>query len=222
MNKILATCSLFKGVSPEKIAEIFDNIFFKVKKYDISEIIAYQDDEVEHLMIVLDGTARGEMVDFSGKTVIIEEIESPRPLAPGFIFGMKNKFPVNIVSQTKTTVIKIQKSEFVKMLQLNDKLLVNFMNNVSGRAQFLTQKIKFLSFNSIKGKMAFYILNLSKNTNSNYVTLPVSQSKLSDLFGVARPSLARAIREMHNDGVVKAEAKNIRILDKTRLLEYME
>ncbi len=221
MNKILATCPLFKGVSPEKIAEIFDNIFFKVKKYDTSEIIAYQDDEVEHLMIVLDGTARGEMVDFSGKTVIIEEIESPRPLAPGFIFGMKNRFPVNIVSQTKTTVIKIQKPEFVKMLQLNDKLLVNFMNNVSGRAQFLTQKIKFLSFNSIKGKMAFYILNLSKNTNSNYVTLPVSQSKLSDLFGVARPSLARAIREMHNDGVVEVKAKEVRIIDRDALVKLL-
>ncbi len=222
MYQILAKCTLFKGIKPEKIELIFKNIFFKEKDYESGDIIAYQDDEVEHLMIVLEGVARGEMVDFSGKTVIIEEIESPRQLAPAFIFGVKNNYPVNIVSQTKTKVLKIRKSEFVKMMQVNDKLLVNFMNNVSGRAQFLSQKLKFLSFHSIKGKLAYYILNLSQNMNSSLVTLPVSQAKLSELFGVARPSLARALRDMHNSGVIEVNAKEVKIVDKDALVELLK
>jgi CRP-like cAMP-binding protein len=222
MNNILSSCPLFRGILPDEIEIIFDGIFYQTKKYESGEIIAYQEDTVEHLMIVLVGIARGEMIDLGGKTVIIEEIESPRPLAPAFIFGHNNLYPVNIVSQTPTEVLKIPKQEFVKMMQKNDKLLVNFMNSVSGRAQFLSQKLKFLSFNSIKGKFAFYILNLAKNNNSNYITLPVSQSKLAELFGVTRPSLARAIRELHNDNVIRAEAKNIQIINTYELYELMK
>lgn len=222
MNGILSNCPLFRGIFPEEIEIIFDGIFYQIKKYESGEIIAYQDDKVEYLMIVLSGIARGEMIDLGGKTVIIEEIESPRPLAPAFIFGQNNLYPVNIVSQTPTEVLKVPKQEFVKMMQKNDKLLVNFMNSVSSRAQFLSQKLKFLSFNSIKGKFAFYILNLAKNNNSNYITLPVSQSKLAELFGVTRPSLARAIRELHNDNVIRAEAKNIQIINTYELYELMK
>ncbi|MDD4216071.1 MAG: helix-turn-helix domain-containing protein, partial [Bacteroidales bacterium] len=74
---------------------------------------------------------------------------------------------------------------------------------------------------SIKGKFAFYILNLAKNSNSNYVTLPFSQSKLAELFGVTRPSLSRAIRELHNDNIIRAEAKNIQIINTYELYELM-
>lgn len=222
MNKILTGCPLFKGIELQEIENVFEGIFSQTKIFREGEIIAYQDERVEHLMIVISGIARGEMVDFSGKTIVIEEIESPRPLAPAFIFGMNNKYPVNIVSQTETTVLKIPKPEFVKMMQKSDKLLINFMNNVSGRAQFLSQKLKFLSFHSIKGKFAYYILNLAKNNNTNYVTLPASQAKLAELFGVTRPALARAIREMHNDRLIRADAKNIQILNTFELYELMK
>lgn len=222
MNKILTGCPLFKGIELQEIENVFEGIFSQTKIFHEGEIIAYQDERVEHLMIVISGIARGEMVDFSGKTIVIEEIESPRPLAPAFIFGMNNKYPVNIVSQTETTVLKIPKPEFVKMMQKSDKLLINFMNNVSGRAQFLSQKLKFLSFHSIKGKFAYYILNLAKNNNTNYVTLPASQAKLAELFGVTRPALARAIREMHNDRLIRADAKNIQILNTFELYELMK
>jgi CRP-like cAMP-binding protein len=86
----------------------------------------------------------------------------------------------------------------------------------------LSQKLKFLSFHSIKGKFAYYILNLAKNNNTNYITLPASQAKLAELFGVTRPALARAIREMHNDRLIRADAKNIQILNTFELYELMK
>jgi len=222
MNKLLTNCPLFKGLEAKEIDEIFNEIFSKVRIYNKGDIIAYQDEEVKNFMIVVEGTARGEMVDFSGKTVIIEEIVSPRSLAPAFMFGARNIYPVNIVSQTDTKILQIQKSEFIKMMQLNEKLLVNYLNNVSGRAQFLTQKLKFLSFNSIKGKLAYYILNLAKKGELKYVVLPVSKAKLAELFGVTRPSLGRALREMHNDGIIEVKAKDVKIVDKRALVELLK
>lgn len=222
MIETIAKCPLFNDISHVEIEKIVKETYHQVKSYRAGDVIAFQGDKVERLIIIYRGVARGEMVDFTGKTVVIEELPSPKPLAPAFIFGQKNVYPVNIISQTDAETIQIPKGEFVKMMQNNSKLLTNFMNNISGRAQFLTTKIKFLTFNTIKGKFAFYLLNHQKNEDTVVVELPSSQAKIAELFGVARPSLARAIREMHNDGVIKAEAKTIRILDKKALVDLMK
>jgi CRP-like cAMP-binding protein len=174
------------------------------------------------LKIIIEGTARGDMTNFNGKLITIEEIESVRMLAPAFLFGKNSKYPVTIVAATDVKILNIPKNEFVKMMHNSEKLMINFMNELSSRAQFLSQKIKFLSFHDIKAKFAYYILNLIKNKNTNTVRLPITQDKLAELFGVTRPSLARAIREMHNDRIINARAKEIEILDSYRLYDLIK
>jgi DNA-binding FadR family transcriptional regulator len=44
---------------------------------------------------------------------------------------------------------------------------------------------------------------------------------MADLFGVSRPALARAIREMHNEGIISAQAKHIQILNTYELYELV-
>jgi DNA-binding FadR family transcriptional regulator len=51
--------------------------------------------------------------------------------------------------------------------------------------------------------------------------MPMSQEELAEMFGVARPSLGRAIREMHNDGLINASAKYIQIINKKALVDLI-
>jgi CRP-like cAMP-binding protein len=87
---------------------------------------------------------------------------------------------------------------------------------ISGRSQFLSEKIKFLNFRTIKGKLAQYILQRDESA-SNRVRLDRTQNDLADFFGVARPSIARAIGEMEKDGLITAEGKNIVITNRQGL-----
>ena len=189
----------------------------QVKKYRKNDIIAYADDELISLLFVLEGSVKGEMVDFSGKTIKIEDIESPRPLAPAFLFGSNNKYPVNIVANNDVVILSIPRQSLIRLLQQNELVLSNFLDNISNRAQFLSNKIKFLSFQSIKGKIAHFILNEMQKTGSSDVHLPVTQSDLAELFGVARPSVGRAIKEMDREGLIRSKASNIKILNRDGL-----
>ncbi len=223
MFELLQKCNIFNNFrDAEEIEDVFKGIFYNLKSYSKGEILAYQDDEVNSLKIIIIGTARGEMTNFNGKVITIEEIESVRMLAPAFLFGKNSKYPVTIIAATDVKIIKIPKNEFVKMMFKSEKLMINFMNELSSRAQFLSQKIKFLSFHDIKAKFAYYILNLIKNKNTNIVRLPITQDKLAELFGVTRPSLARAVRELHNEGIINARAKEIEILDSYRLYDLIK
>jgi CRP-like cAMP-binding protein len=99
-----------------------------------------------------------------------------------------------------------------------DTLLVNFLDMISNRSQFLSEKIKFLNFKTIKGKLANYILQKA-GTDGMLVTLGMTQNDLADFFGVARPSVARALGNLEEEGYIEAKGKNIRILDKDGLAD---
>ena len=156
------------------------------------------------------------MIDYSGKTVKIEDIEAPRPLAAAFLFGKENKFPVTVTANKKAELLAIPVVEFLKLLQLNTRLLRNYLNSISTRAQFLSQKLNFLSFKTIKEKVAHFLLQQAGDLYHSF-ELKNTQQQLAELFGVTRPSLARVLGDMQNENLIKIEKKTVTLLDKERL-----
>ena len=71
------------------------------------------------------------MMDFAGKVITIEEILPPRPLAPAFLFGKQNRYPVNIVANGEVTILSVPRDDFLKMMQNNEQILRNFVDIVS-------------------------------------------------------------------------------------------
>jgi CRP-like cAMP-binding protein len=217
MFEILVKCPLFIGLNSDEIAVLLKTVHHQVKTFQKNELIAQSDEKINAQLIVVEGSVKGEMMDFTGKTIKIEDIESPRPLAPAFLFGQMNRFPVNIVANEKVSILFIPKTSFMQMMRLNENVLGNFLSIISNRAQFLSGKIKFLSFQSIKGKLAHYLLQQSKRDGSFDLVLEKSQNQLAELFGVTRPSLGRAIREMDKAKLIEARARKVKILDKQGL-----
>ena len=206
MYDILINCPIFTGLTKEELQAIFSEAYHFTKTYEVGEIAAFSGETVNFLMIVLEGSVKGEMVGFSGKVIKIDDIPAPRPLATAFIFGRQNKFPVNVMANEKTKLLFIPKYDFMKMLQNDFRILQNFLNVISGHSQMLANKLKFLSFKTIRGKIAQYILSLA-GPDKEIVELPLDRNGLAEQFGVARPSLSRAMGEMADEGIISVERK---------------
>ncbi len=214
--KLLSECPVFKGVTEEDSKQLFQQIHFQIKKFEKNDVIAIEGEPVKTLRIILNGSVRAEMIDYSGKTVKIDDIETPQPLASAFIFGKDNYYPVTVTANTAVLILVVPVTEFLKMLQLNRQILENYLNSISTRTQFLSQKIHFLSFKTIKEKMAHFLLQQTEKQKDT-IELKSTQQQLADLFGVARPSLARVFGEMQREGLIRIQKKQITILDKTAL-----
>lgn len=214
---LLSQAPLFKGISSIEISGILADIQYRTKKYYSGFMISQSGEPVRSLMIVTEGVVKGEMVDYSGRVIKIEDISAPGALAPAFLFGNKNRFPVNVISITDAELLIIEKDEFVKLLMTNSIILGNFLDMISNRSQFLSEKIKFLNFKTIKAKLAQYILHLAGNQKGP-LRLDRTQNDLADFFGVTRPSIARALSEMEEDGYFEAKGKIIKVLNKKGLI----
>jgi len=219
--EILCQSPIFRGISPEELTGLFAQIHFQVKTYRKNDLIVMGGDICDRLLIIQLGSVKAEMNDYSGKTIKIEDLSAPQPLATAFLFGKQNKFPVTVSATTDVEMVSIPKPEFVKLLQLNALILNNYLNTISTRAQFLSQKLKFLSFKTIKQKIAHYLLEKAGDRLQT-VEIQQSQGQLAEMFGVTRPSLARTLGEMCQEGLIETDRRCIKILDKNRMNQLLK
>lgn len=219
--KLLTQCPIFRGITENEAELLFKKIHFQIKSYSKDEIVVVAGEPVLNLNIILSGSVRGEMIEYSGKTIKIEDVEAPKPLATAFLFGQENKFPVTVTANNDAKILTIPVSEFLKLLQMNTQILKNYLNSISSRAQFLSQKLQFLSFKTIRGKVAHFLLQQAGD-KFHSVELKNTQQQLADLFGVTRPSLARIFGEMQKEGLIRISNKTVTLLDKIALNELIK
>lgn len=222
MTPALINNPLFRGITPEKLSANMEEIRFHTHSYKKGEILARQGDVCNRLMILTKGSVRGEMIDYSGRLIKVEDIAAPRALAPLFLFGEENRFPVEVTANELTEVIEIPKSSVLELFRKNEQFLENYMNLSANYARTLSDKLFFMSFKTIRQKIASYLLRLHKQQQQLQITLDRSQQELSDYFGVSRPSLARELSHMQDDGLITADRKQITILQKEQLVRLIQ
>jgi CRP-like cAMP-binding protein len=201
--------------SIENIIKSGDNI---IKNFEKKEPILFRTEPVDDLMVLIFGEVVTEMSDFNGKVMQVERIKSPSLLAPGFVFASKNISPVDIISDEKTTILYISKSQILKYCNENQDFLKSLLEVISKKVIFLSQKLYFNSMKSIKEKIIFYLMQLYNQQGKTYeIILPVSIEEMSHIFGVARPSLSREFLKLEECGIIKKEGNKILLLNKNEL-----
>lgn len=212
MFEVLKDSPLFRGLDTLEIDSLINNTLHQVKQFSNKEVLAYSGDRVEKAMILLEGKLRGEMIDFAGNSLKIEEIDPPQMVAAAFLYGPQSVFPVNLSVTLDGKMLVIYKKDFTQMLSADQRVLNNYLNIISGKAQFLSGKITFLSFKTIKEKITYFLLQNLKS-DSLVVMVNQSQTGLAEMLGVARPSLARTISEMETDQIIRWERNHVEILN---------
>lgn len=217
----LANSPLFRSVPAERIDQIFENLNIKESCFKKGETLALQDEPCNRLIILLSGSVKGEMADPSGKIIKVDDIYAPSPLAILFLFGRDNKFPVQAIAREDVTALVIPKQSVLKMLSMDEYLLKNYLDISADFASRLSKKLYFMSFRTIRQKIAMYVLELAKAAQKEIVEFDRTKSALSEYFGVSRQSLERELTNMQNDGLIATEKKTIIIKDKNKLVQLV-
>mgnify|MGYP001105862545 FL=1 len=212
MIEILKETVVFNGIDEKTIKNILEKNKYEIKKYSPNESIAFRGDEVRGLYIILKGTLTTEMLTEEGNVIKIEELVPSDVIASAFVFGKKNSFPVDLNAKDEAEILFIERKEFLKILFSKEKILENFLNEVSNKTQLLTSKI-WNSFNNktIKKKFCDYV---KKNQKNNLFSIQ-NLGALAEYFGVERPSLSRVLSDLVKDEKLERIGRNkYKILDK--------
>lgn len=216
MWKDLNKSIVFKGISNEEIENIFKEINYYIKTYVNEEFVAFRGDKVGSYMILLEGELIAEMQKINGKVVKIENLLPFADIAPAFVFGLDNHFPIDLYAVKNSKVLFIPKEELLKLLQKNSMILENILNSFSNRTQFLSKKLWF-SNKTIEEKLVTYILENLDKTEVWHIKKSITD--VANTFGVSRPSLSRVITGLVDEGILeRLENSSFKLLDRESLL----
>jgi CRP-like cAMP-binding protein len=205
----------------EELDDLFQKVNHQIRQFKSGELLAQAGEVVDKGLLLMQGRLQGEMVDFAGNSLKIEELEPPQMVAAAFLYGPQSKFPVFLSAKTDGKMLVIRKSEFTRMLSIEQRVMVNYINIVSGKAQFLSGKITFLSLKTIREKIAYYLLHRTTSATNNQIDIDQTQTSLADLFGVSRPSLTRTILEMEKQNVLTWSRDKVSISDMKKLNQIL-
>ncbi len=215
LPEILTKIPLFKGIPNNDLKNLLNKIRLNVKKYPKGATILIQGDPYKELYIAVNGTCYGEMIDFSGRVIKVEDLPSPCPLAPAVLFSDDNALPVSIIAKTGVECIVMTKHD-VLTASLSDKVfLENYLRLVSGKFTFISKKLSFLAFKTIREKLAHYLFSLPEK--NGIILIPDSLEGLSDLFGVSRPSLSRVLMQLEDEKIISRNNREVKVLDRDKL-----
>jgi CRP-like cAMP-binding protein len=110
----------------------------------------------------------------------------------------------------------IEKNVWLAEMMKNERLLTNFLKLNSNMTVFLSNKVQMMSIKSLKGKLSLYILENTTPQQPSFV-MKRTQTQLAEYFGVQRPSLARTIGEMIEEGLIVMQKKTLTVIDRKKL-----
>ncbi len=217
----LRKTALFYGMTLEDIEGKLSKRKYRIKKYKKGETVSFRGDEIDGLYINIKGELTTEMMKLSGETKKIGNLEEGEIIASAFIFGRKFEFPVDLVVTKDCEIFYISKEELMELMADDKKILKNFLDEISNKAQFLSEKL-WNTFNnkSINEKLINYIVSNEKNGEFSFKP---SLKDVANMFGVARPSLSRVIGEFLDEGILERLGRSrYRISDRELLEEKVE
>jgi CRP-like cAMP-binding protein len=210
-------CPLFRGISIEEHDAFLERNVNEVVNFDKGETVVRQGEVISSMYLLVKGVVRTQMITDDGNILEIELLEAEMPLAPAFIYASNNKYPVDVVTMEPCTFLKISKESWLKEMVNNEKLLINFLTLNSNMTVFLSQKIQMISLKSLRHKLSIFLLEKT-SPEKNYFILKRSRTQLAEYFGVQRPSLARTIKELEDEGILKIDGRLVTVIDRNRLI----
>ena len=221
MYAILKECPLFRGLTAAQIEDILaDKGKYALSEYRDGDLIAQRDTAYSGLMIIIKGKVHGKMTYASGRSADIEPIEAPQLIAPAFLFGGYNKLPIDVIADGDVTIMTLHRGYIFELMQANVLIMSNFIDIISNRANVWSKKIFFLSFRSLKEKVATYLL---EHTSEESGSVPVPDIReIAEYFDATRSALQTVLMELEKKHLIRSEASSIAVLNRKGLRDILK
>lgn len=225
---VLAHSSLFSQMSAGEIEQMVQALGGYTKEYLPTDIICSPNRPFERTGILLSGSLDVTHMSVLGRSAVMHQVRIGQAFG-----GQANLLEMSI---PHAEVVAAQKS---RILLFDMRLLFNvsritqvpidvrmtfFANLAHAQAQEclqLKRHIRVLAQRSVQGKIAYYLLALSEDTQSKVVTLPFSRSGFASYLCVNRSVLSRELWLMHEAGLIDIKDRRITLSDVDGLIEVI-
>lgn len=182
--------------------------------YKKDELIFQPGDE--KLVIVARGDMKVYQLSPNGKEQLLRVVEPGGYEGENQLFGIENDtlFGQAIVD---TDICSLSKKAFNQILLNTPELSLRLFELSAQKMLQVEKQAQFLSMERIEERLATYLLDLVKVTDSPEVRLSMKMKDLALYLGTTPETLSRKFKAMEETGYISRKGRNITILDEEGL-----
>lgn len=147
-----------------------------------------------------------------------------KTVALGELFGVANlyaenePFPTQIVTTEKSKILFIDGDAFRNFIENDPTARRNYLAFQSKKIVYLNRKILIFTAGSAEKRFALFLL---EHEMDGSVNLPCSMTELSELLGIGRASLYRAVDSFAANEWIEKQGKTIRLLNRDEVFRFV-
>lgn len=220
----LKKIELFDGISEDELKSILACLQPSIKKYEKSDIIVIEKEDMIGLGIILEGEIEISKDTLSGDRVIMSRLKK------GDIFGEVSAFSTlrwvaTVTAYSNCTILFLPSQKIIgicsRVCEGHKRLIQNMLQIVAKKALVLNNKVNILSLKNIRKKICSYLLQQYKINNTLIFNIPLKRQELAEYILVTRPSLSRELMKMKNEKIIDYHKNTFKILDLDKLRQCL-
>ncbi|QUI24267.1 Crp/Fnr family transcriptional regulator [Vallitalea pronyensis] len=208
---ILLKCSLFQSLTKEQIDDMLDTIDYQMVSYNKDQVISTEGDLCNRIGIVLEGAIEIRKIYPMGKSVTVTRLNPSNIFGEVILFSNMKRYPSTLVACNQLQVLFIAKEQIIALMEHYPIIMNNLLNVLTSKILTLNKKLRNLSYENMRQKIADYILTEYKRQQNLYIELNVSRKEMAESLGVTRPSLSRELAAMKDESIIDYHKNTIKI-----------
>ena len=157
---------LFQGFTKIELEKFLSKAHGNLESFEKGQIVANEESPCTHIGIVISGVIDIQKTYPSGKFITINHLEKGEMFGEVIVFSDKKTFPATLITQSKSQVYFLKKEELMQLNQAYPLLMENFMKILSQKILILNQRVKSLSYHTLRQRIIDYILEIYKKQNA--------------------------------------------------------
>lgn len=185
----LAEIALFKGLPPERLRRLNDQLHKKSVPAGTNMITAEQPGEVVY--VLLEGTVKILIEQMDGREVILAFLGAGDTVGEMSLVDSAGR-SANVMTMEKCTFLWMDRNTFQDLLKNVPEFTQNLVRMLSGRLRMANEQIQSLSSLDVAGRLARQILAFAERYGQEEpgqgtrIPLRLTQSDLAELVGASR------------------------------------
>jgi len=220
---LLKSVPLFTDLTEREIA--FLGQHSSLRHYSGNELIFNEGDSCLGLFIIQSGAVRIFKMAASGREQVLGVERAGNTVAEIPVFD-GGTYPASAMAVEESDVIFVRKEDFRALCMQHPEVALKVLRVVGKRLRGLVGIIEELSFTTVRQRLIVYLLRLAGEAagggNAMELALPVSHQDLAAELGTVRELVSRNLSRLQAEGLIKIQARAIRILDLAALRSSCE
>ena len=181
------------------------------------DFIYHEGDHSNYIYLIKKGAVKCYRIDEQGKELVTALHKEDDLFGyTSFTQNIPHKETASAIANTNLLGISI--IEFNNILSKNHKVVLELIELLTDDLSVVKEQLLQMAYGTVNQKTATTILKFAEKINRKPDDpIKISRSDLASVAGIAPETLIRALTEFKKQGLIKAEGRNIKVIDIQKL-----